>query len=437
MSGKNSLSLTSAILININIMLGAGLFVNSISLSNILGILSPLIYIIVGLLMLPLVLSISKLLRYHSSGSFYEFANIEISKTAGFFASWTYFVGKLASATLNIHFFTHIAQTVIPILRPINNIFLDLIILGIFTVLNMLNMRTGSKIQTLFMILKIVPISFVFLSGGYFLFNSDPLDSYNNLSNLFGNIPASIPFAIYAFTGFEASCSLSKHIKDSKKNGPKAILISFIVTVLMSALYQLLFFISTNNYILPTDQYFQAIPTILSRFSININNLNIIKNFLQMFIASSALGGAYGILYSNSWNLHVLAKNKLVWGYNKIAELNKHHIAYLAIIIEAAICIVYLLITAKNNLILPQITALGCTLSYSISVLSYYFLSKKLNNNKTLPIFGLISCIIMLIFCIKSLVSSGLIPFLVFSGIMILGTIMLISNKANKTEAKL
>ena len=94
------LSLPAAIIINMNIMLGVGLFVNTISLAKMAGIMSPFIYLFVACLMLPLVLTIAKLLKLHPGGSFYAFGAQEISPLFGFLASWSYFISKMASATL-------------------------------------------------------------------------------------------------------------------------------------------------------------------------------------------------------------------------------------------------------------------------------------------------------------------------------------------------
>ena len=54
MSRSQKLSLFSAILININIMLGSGIFINTAVLTQQAGSLGALVYPIVGLLLFPL-----------------------------------------------------------------------------------------------------------------------------------------------------------------------------------------------------------------------------------------------------------------------------------------------------------------------------------------------------------------------------------------------
>src|SRR5438132_371967 len=116
MSSDYKLSLPTAILININIMLGSGIFINTTNLAQRAGALGALGYFLVSLLMLPLVLSIAKLLHKYPEGGFYSFARYEINIFTGFLSAWTYFVSKLASATLVIHISVLLMQKLFPLL---------------------------------------------------------------------------------------------------------------------------------------------------------------------------------------------------------------------------------------------------------------------------------------------------------------------------------
>src|SRR5437868_2793596 len=119
---SKKLSLFSAILININIMLGSGVFINTALLPQQSGSLSAFVYLIVGLLLLPLILSIAKLMRYHQSDStFYHFGS-NISPFFGFVSSWSYFTAKLASCALGIHVCVSFLQRIIPALGMLNTL---------------------------------------------------------------------------------------------------------------------------------------------------------------------------------------------------------------------------------------------------------------------------------------------------------------------------
>lgn len=82
---KHKLSLGTAILVNVNIMMGAGLFLNTVVLSQRAGMLGCFSYILIGLLLLPLIASITTLISMHPDGGFYTFGAKEINPFAGFF----------------------------------------------------------------------------------------------------------------------------------------------------------------------------------------------------------------------------------------------------------------------------------------------------------------------------------------------------------------
>ena len=169
MSSPYKLSLSSAIMINMNIMLGAGIFLNPVVLSLYAGALSPISYLVVGLLILPLILSLTYLLRRVPGGSFYDFGS-QINQLTGFIAAWSYFLGKLSSGALMLHFGFSLLQELIPWMQNFNILTIDFIGIIGFTLLNLLGLKTGKYIQLLFMILKIIPIVAI-VGIGFFSFN--------------------------------------------------------------------------------------------------------------------------------------------------------------------------------------------------------------------------------------------------------------------------
>lgn len=421
-SNSFKLSLPAAIIINMNIMLGVGLFVNTISLAKMAGIMSPLAYLFVAILMLPLVLTIAKLLRLHPGGSFYAFGAQEISPLAGFLGAWSYFISKMASSTLMIHFAVLIIQNTFPALKALPIIGLDLAILGLFTWLNLKNMRTGSKIQFSFMLLKVIPVLFIIITGLVFF---DKINIDTNI--IWTSVPLSIPLIIYAFSGFEASCSLSAHIQNAEKNAPKATLIAFFMIASISALYQLMFYGMIGANLGNLSHYFEIFPAIINKiFATGSFFGPKLQAILQLAIATSSLGGSYGIMFSNCWNLHTLAKHNHLIGSKLIAQLNAHDVPVYCIFAETLIGITYILVTMGNNIPLQQIGAFGCTLSYAFCVLALFANALRQTSKKALilPVLGSFSCLILLASCINGFLKNGTYsPFALF-GFLIFGIIM-------------
>ena len=217
MSQDYKLSLPTAILINLNIMIGVGVFINTIALSKIAGILGSVAYIAIGILMMPLILSISKLLELHPAGGFYTFGAQELSPFIGFISTWSYFIGKLSSTAIMTHVSILFIQELLPIAAACNTFVLDLCVLGLFTALNMQNMKTGGTLQIIFTTLKLFPLLFLIITG-IFLWNPDTIihATYD-----FSTIPSTLPLVLFSVLGFEAACSLSSSIENAEKTRPE------------------------------------------------------------------------------------------------------------------------------------------------------------------------------------------------------------------------
>lgn len=415
MEQEYKLPLSTAILINLNIMLGAGIFINTVTLAKIAGGLSPLSYITVGILMLPIIMSMAKLVELFPCGSFYIYGK-EIKPIIGFLSGWGYFTGKLASSAITIHFSSLLITSTIPILFSLKPIYLDAAIITTFAILNTLKMKASSKIQMCFIALKSIPIIFIILIG--LLYFSGENFASNNL--IWKGLPLSLPFVVYAFTGFEASCSLSKHIENSEVNGPKAILYSFALAVSIAALYQFNFFAAVGSQLIKAGSYVEAFPIFLSNiFNFSSSISSKIQALPQLAIAASALGGAYGVFFSNHWNLYELANHKFTFFASYLTKFNKHKIPFLCVITEAIITFSYICLFSGSNIVLQQIGAFGCLLTYSFSVLALFKITRS-----PISILGLLSSMSLITFSLISFSKNALNGIIVFSFIILAGLIM-------------
>lgn len=418
---SKKLSLLSAIIININIMLGAGIFINSSVLAKEAGGLSPFIYLIVGILIFPLILGMAKLLSYHQeNGTFYDFGKT-ISPFVGFLSGWSYFIGKLSSAGLGIHICISFLQKVVPVLNIIPTLYLDLIFVLLFVCLNLLNFKTNQAVLYYFLFAKITPILFIILSGVY-LFN---INNFNSTELIWSGIPQAIPLVLYVFSGFEASCSLSQHIEDPKKNGPRAILISYFFVVISAFLYQASIYGTLGHLIEYLNlTYLDICPSFFKMLNA-FPKMNIVYDILHIFIATAALGSSYGILYSNSWNLHALAKYNHVFFKNLFVSLNKYGMATFCVIAEGLIAAGFLLATQGAQIPLQQVGSLGSAIAYSLSSLSLLVLLYRRKESLWIPILSIITCSILIASFVWANISrgpSGLL--LIYMLIIIFGTYM-------------
>jgi amino acid transporter len=432
MNKESKLSFGMALLINLNIMLGVGIFINTVELSRQSGILGALSYLLIGIMMLPLIISIATLLKIHPSGGFYIFARNEISPFAGFMSAWGYFSGKLASCAVMIHSAVLIIQSLITPLAIMHPFILDSIILSIFIILNMLHLKTGSFIQMVFMILKAIPIIFLIFAGLFLMQGSN----FVVTPAMWYGIPASLPIVLYVIVGFESACSLSSHIVDSHKNAPWAIFLSYGIVVTVAILFQLIFYGVLGSQLASFADFRSALPTFLQTLLPSSPVLaHKLSGLLHLAIASSALGGAYGILFSNNWNLYILAQHKHVFFSGLFTRFNRYFIPFACILVEGALVITYLIATGGKQVYLQQLAALSATLAYTMSVIALLYAKLKRPEvpiRLWIPIFGLITCLILLGACIRNFAQSGIISLYVFIGLLLFGAFMY-----RKTSAKL
>jgi amino acid transporter len=430
MPNDHTLSLPTAILININIMLGAGIFINTVELSKRAGSLGGVAYLIVGILLIPLVTSIAQLVNLHPSGGFYIFAQKELSPLAGFISAWSYFIAKLASATLMIHTSISLIRFIIPSLAYGSPLLWDAGVVFIFSLLNMHNIKTSSYIQAVFITLKSIPIIFAILISSYLLYGADTLP---DITMFWSGIPLSLPLVLYAATGFETSCSLSGKIRNASFNAPYAIFISYAVVICIEFLYQTLFYHGVGPLLAQAHNYLSAFPLLLQAL-IPLNSFLVTKLSIafHLAIASSALGGAYGILFSNMWNLHALAQHKHLFFSHIFTRFNKHMIPFACVLAEGLICTIYLLATGGTIVSLQQVAALGSTLAYTLSVFSLYKAKKQrpeISIHIMVPMLGLASCALLIIACLNSLINTGFIALLAFLTLLGMGSFMFFSKK--------
>ncbi len=432
MSPTHKLSLQSAILININIMLGSGIFINSTILAKKAGFLGAFCYTLVGILMLPLILSMSKLISLYPSGAFYTFGSKEINPFIGFLSSWSYITGKLASAVIITQFSILLMQQVIPPLQAINPLLLNGCLMVIFLLLNMLDLKTGSKIQACFLGFKIIPILFGILSGLY-LFAGIPTQAHIS----FGDIPIALPLVLFAIGGFEAACSLSSRIENAPINAPRAIFISYGIVIFITTLFQFLIYGALADMLTAMPDYRSLFPTLVALAlpagaTIQTNLVNLI----HCAIAASALGGSYGILFSNNWNVYTLAQHRHLIGWQYLVKLNRYQIPWLCVLIEGIIYSLFLIVSQGKQIPLQQTGALGPTIAYTLSSLALWFASRRdptLANNKWIAALAVGNCLLLLGAAIYGLMTYGPSSLITF-GLLLVGGIVMYLITARSTN---
>lgn len=424
-SSYKKISLIGAIFINLNVMIGTGIFINTYRFASTAGAAGFFLYPLVGILMLPLIAVTGKLLGHYPSGGLYAFTK-DYSPYFAFLSCWSYFFGKLASACVMLTVATTMFQQIIPFLQTINPIIISLIILAFFTFLNLQNMKIGLIVQTFFLTAKSIPIFFAIIAG---LMLFDTSTFYIDASMLQGLV-INIPFVLYCLAGFETASSLSRNIENPTVNGPKAVYYSFAIIMILYGIFQGLIYMATYTNFTTITSFDGIFPAIAYKLFTSQAFATKISILLSFAIGSSALGGAYGILFSNSWNLYTLAEHGHVIGKTVMTNLNKHKTPWVAVLTESLICTIFLVFNQGSIVPLQRTATLGIIIAYTISTFAYFKLfTKNQNSNKhhIISYAAFITCLLFISSCTTSFLETGIQPLILFISILVLGTIMFFS----------
>ena len=160
-------------------------------------------------------------------------------------------------------------------------------------------------------------------------------------------------------------------------------------------------------------------------------------HLIHIAIACSALGGTYGIIFSNNWNVYTLAQHNHLIGSQKLIQFNSYHIPYLCILVDGAIYFLFLVISHGNQLPLQQIGALGPTMAYGMSALSLWFAvrRKTIDIPQAIPLLAMGSCIILFSASIYSLITFGPHSLLLFGVLFAIGSAMFWINTPKDSTA--
>ena len=416
---EKKISFPVAILININVIIGAAFFMGAAGIAQKSGILGPISWIVWGLIILPTVLVFAKLSNiYPEAGGIYIYPKKTLNSFWGFIAGWGYFIATVSGNAIIMHrfavrlsdmFFHNFIQKFDP-----TYLCLDACLIALFTLFNLANVNFLEKVQILFTSLKMIPMLLVVI-GGIVLFN------INNITSAPVSFPGffdSIPLVLFAYMGFEVCCTITHQIKDGHKNASRAIIFSFGLIMMIYAVLQFfLLAIHGTNTIYPFLEIFPKLTN--NPIIINIGN-----SIINLAIMSSYLAGFYGLFYGNNWVLYALAKEKALPASKQLTNLNSYQTPWLCVIFQGILTFIFLLIT-RETLYLITMSDFALIIAYLLGSISLIAIARKTKESKSLilGILAALSCSYFLYVCIKELAESGikyLLPFLVILGIGII-----------------
>lgn len=330
MNQHRKISLATAILMNINIMVGSGILVGPGRIAAISGNASFLAWLMVAFLFLPIVLCTVQLSRmFPGAGGFYAYAKEGLGKRAGYWSGWMYIVGYTFAAALET---IALRKTLISAFNLDwawlngNPIYFNFLAALVFTGLNFLSMHLLSRILNSVTLSKLIPLLvLIFLIP--FVFNP----SFTVTAPELVALPMSLPLAIFGYFGFEYCTSISHHIENSERNAPLAILVGFFITALLYTLFHF----GALNLMGTQGLISQGAPAFAEFVTLPIPFLKPLLGFLiPVASAITLFGAAVGLMNANSVMMHTMAEEKLFHFSHKLTGLNKASRPWITILIQ-------------------------------------------------------------------------------------------------------
>ena len=392
---KHKISLTTAVLLSMNILIGSGIIVGPGQIAAIAGNASFLAWPIIALLFLPLVLCTAQLSNmFPGCGGFYSYAKEGLNKKAGFVSGWLYIIGYTFAVSVDL---LALRKTFIGV--GINNFFtqnvlvFNIILITLSLLLNLLSFKTISRFLNSLTITKILPLVILIILLPFII---NP--TFTVTSTELSLIPYSLSLAIFGFFGFEYCCSLSHLIEDPEKNAPKAIVIGFLIT---AALYTFFHF-GLLNLMGAQNLGTNGAADFANYLSLPVPYL---KTFLIFLIPIASIltifAGMNGMLNANSILLNSMAQENLFVSISPwLAKFNKNERPWTAIFAQCVIILIISTLTTNIDLV-AALCNLGVFLAFIFPFASLLILQKRRKLHTKIAL-TFIAIITTLGFCVYS-----------------------------------
>jgi APA family basic amino acid/polyamine antiporter len=227
---KPALGLWDATAISIGAIIGAGIYVVIGIATNYAGSALAISMIIAAVASMLTALSFCELAAWQPlEGSVYEYALRLISPFAGFLAGWLWIASNIFAGAAVALGFANYLHALFPVFPPN---WTAMIICLLLTLLNFIGVRESALLNNILVAAKISILGFFVAYGA----------SYIKPSNLadFNPFQVSVLLAafyiFFAYSGFARAAVVAEEVKDARRNVPRAILLSLLISTIIYVL---------------------------------------------------------------------------------------------------------------------------------------------------------------------------------------------------------
>ncbi len=393
MNGERKIPVTKAMLMTVNIMVGAGILNGPAKMAAVAGSMSYWGWIIAALIYLPVVLSVARMAEvFPNESGFFAYAKQGLGNFFGFLAGWAYFVGYACSTASILSGYRDFLIVKFPGMVVFQHIYLFfLAAILILLVLNNMKVSFIAAMQSYLTAVKLIPVlSAVLLLPFFFKSSSVAVDF-----SATGKVLGTLSIAIFGYTGFEFAASMVDIIDGGAKEAKKAILGGFfLVTGLYIAFHlSLLNIMGANNLVTKLAPNFplfvvSSFPTIGSILLILVP----IATILTYFNSSN------GLLFLDSKVLADLAEGENMHMANSLSKKNMYDRPFIAVLTVAMLVFTLGTVVASTS-ILMSITNFGIGISLLLANLSLFVVDKNGSSvDKAINILAIIALSCMMVY---------------------------------------
>ncbi len=363
----------SILLLSINSIVGAGIFLNPGSVAKLAGIYTPGVFLAASLFALILALSFASASRYVSeNGAAYTYAKVAFGKTIGSYVGVSGYVANSVIWSVTSTGVIKIIFSIFQIKESVISITIGLMIfMFILYLINSFGLKILVQINNLSTVAKSSVLVITIIAGLLILLQT----KQNHISLVNQYVPSSkvdfsvfvtaIVAAFYAFTGFETIASGSKDMDNPTKNLPRVIPITILVVAIIY-----IGVVSVAMMINPVNLVVSKEVVLLSSIFENL--------FLKQLIILGAVISMFGINVAYSFHiprvLEAMAKEKVVPYF--FVKRNQHGIPQRAFLLSIFITIFIAMsfkYTMDNIMVAASVSAFIQYLIVPLSVLFFYF----------------------------------------------------------------
>lgn len=367
----------SIILLSINSIIGAGIFLNPGSVARLAGSYTPFVFLFASMFAMILALSFASASRYVSeNGAAYTYAKKAFGKEIGSYVGVSGYVANSIIWSVASTGIVKIVYAIFHIPETMTSITFGLLLLmcilyfiscfGLKILVHINNISTIVKSGAL--IIVIIVGCFILITSNQNNITANEVEMISNKMNFSVFVSATIA-AFYAYTGFETIASGSKEMKDPQKNLPRAIPITILIVAMI---YIGVIAVTMNN---------NPIQLMTSKDTVVLSSV-FSNTIMKWIVTIGAMISLFGINVAYSFHiprvLETMSKEQAVPLF--FAKRNKYNNPQRAFLLSIIITILIAMsfgYTMDNIMIAATVAAFIQYIIVPCSVLCFYFSKEK------------------------------------------------------------